>query len=122
MIDHTFLIPIFICIVLGILLLVVHKHSNMRSQQMDTFIQPKITGYRQLSEEEAALMNEGKALAESCGQFISKLRTHQDSNRYTSNSALIDPALDQRWISIGATDIQKGFMALIRGIAQPTTF
>lgn len=30
--------------------------------------------------------------------------------------------LDQRWISIGATDLQRGFMAVIRGIAQPTTF
>jgi hypothetical protein len=30
--------------------------------------------------------------------------------------------LDQRWISIGATDLQLGFMAVIRGIAQPTTF
>lgn len=32
------------------------------------------------------------------------------------------PPLDQRWISIGATDLQRGFMAVIRGIAQPTTF
>ena len=29
---------------------------------METFTQPKITGYRQLSEAEVALMNEGKAL------------------------------------------------------------
>ena len=31
---------------------------------METFVQPKITGYRQLTQEEAALMNEGKALAD----------------------------------------------------------
>jgi hypothetical protein len=31
---------------------------------MPAFTQPKITGYRQLSEAEVALMNEGKALAE----------------------------------------------------------
>ena len=30
--------------------------------------------------------------------------------------------LDQRWISIGSTDLQRGFMAVMRGIAQPTTF
>ena len=30
---------------------------------METMIQPKVTGYRQLSEAEVALMNEGKALA-----------------------------------------------------------
>lgn len=34
---------------------------------METMIQPKVTGYRQLSEAEVALMNEGKALAEQCG-------------------------------------------------------
>jgi hypothetical protein len=42
---------------------------------METFTQPKITGYRQLTATEAALMNEGKALAEQCGAFIAKLRT-----------------------------------------------
>ena len=32
------------------------------------------------------------------------------------------PSLDQRWVSIGATDLQTGLMALTRGVAQPTTF
>lgn len=81
---------------------------------METFTQPKITGYRQLNEEEAALMNEGKALAEQCGAYIEKLRAQMGADG--------QPALDQRWISIGATDLQRGFMAVIRGIAQPTTF
>ena len=84
------------------------------------FIQPKITGYRQLSPEEVALMNEGKALAEQCGAYIAKLR------EFPSSTVPIPPgsafALDQRWISIGATELQQGFMAVIRGIAQPTTF
>lgn len=76
---------------------------------METMMQPKVTGYRQLSEDEANLMNEGKALAEQCGVYIDKLRG-------------IGESLDQRWISIGSTDIQKGFMSLIRGIAKPTSF
>ena len=83
-----------------------------------------IAGYRQLSEQEVALINEGKALAEACGEYIAKLRAHPgtrpDGTAPTLPGAL--PALDQRWISIGATDIQRGFMAVIRGIAQPTTF
>lgn len=87
---------------------------------METFTQPKITGYRQLSEAEVALMNEGKALAEQCGAYIAKLRQQQDTARPNDTGAL--PSLDQRWISIGATDLQRGFMAVIRGIAQPTTF
>lgn len=82
--------------------------TNHEEQHMETFTQPKITGYRQLTPEEVALMNEGKALAEQVGAYIANLRAND--------------TLDQRWISIGATDLQKGFMAVIRGIAQPTTF
>lgn len=68
----------------------------------------KIKGYRDLSEAEINLMNEAKALAEKCGDLILKLRQTE--------------GLDQRWVSVGATDLQKGFMSTIRGIAQPTTF
>lgn len=75
---------------------------------MDTFIQPKITGYRQLTEAEAALMNEIKQHGVQLGQLVQKLREA--------------PNLDQRWVSIGATDLQTGLMALTRGVAQPTTF
>lgn len=67
-----------------------------------------IKGYRDLTAEEIALMNEGKALAVQCGEFIAKLRATE--------------GLDQRWVSIGATDLQTGFMAAIRGIARPETF
>lgn len=75
---------------------------------MDTFTQPKITGYRQLTEQEAALMNEIKAHGVAAGALVDRLRG--------------TPGLDQRWVSIGATDIQTGLMALTRGVAQPTTF
>ncbi len=88
---------------------------------METFTQPKITGYRQLSEAEVALMNEGKALAEQCGAYVAKLRMYVPDN---GDGPTIAPggSLDQRWISIGATDLQRGFMSVIRGIAQPTSF
>lgn len=80
-----------------------------------------IKGYRDLSAEEIALMNEGKALAEKCGEYIEKLRSYIPPNDEPSDHTPGD-SLDQRWISIGATDLQRGFMALIRGIAQPTNF
>lgn len=93
---------------------------------METMQQPKITGYRQLSEAEVALMNEGKALAEQCGAYIAKLRRTAPTQAYDENNLPVGPRvgldLDQRWISIGATELQQGFMAVIRGIAQPTTF
>ena len=97
---------------------------------MKTSTQPKITGYRQLSEAEVALMNEGKALADQCGAYIAKLRGHPATaadgiprNHETlGGQPMVPPSLDQRWISIGATPLQQGFMAVIRGIAQPSTF
>ena len=94
---------------------------------METFQQPKITGYRQLSQAEVALMNEGKALAEQCGAYIAKLRAFPATEAFWAplvNDTMDGPipSLDQRWISIGATDLQRGFMAVIRGIAQPSTF
>lgn len=67
-----------------------------------------IKGYRDLTPEEIASMNEGKALAEQVGEWIAKLRAN--------------PSVDQRWVSIGATELQQGFMAAIRSIAKPTTF
>lgn len=68
-----------------------------------------IKGYRELSEEEIALMNEIKQKASEVGELVDKLRN-------------VGTAIDQRWVSIGATDLQTGMMALTRAVAQPTTF
>ncbi len=68
-----------------------------------------IKGYRDLSEGEIAAMNEVKALAEQVGALVQKMRETSEP-------------LDQRWVSIGATELQQGFMALVRAIAKPTTF
>lgn len=70
--------------------------------------QPAIHGYRNLTDDQIALINEGKVLAEMVGAYVERLR-------------LMDGP-DLRWVSIGATSLQQGFMALVRSIAQPTTF
>lgn len=67
-----------------------------------------IKGYRDLTAEEIALMNEVKAKAAEVGALVEKLREMPD--------------LDQRWVSIAATDLQKGFMFAVRGIARPESF
>ena len=67
-----------------------------------------IKGYRELSQDEINLMNEVKEVSAKIGELVEKLRAA--------------PGLDQRWVSIGATDMQTGAMALVRAIAQPTTF
>lgn len=68
----------------------------------------EIKGYRELNETEIALMNEVKMKGADLGKLIEELRTNK--------------TLDQRWVSIGATDLQTGLMALTRAIAQPTFF
>lgn len=68
----------------------------------------QIKGYRELSAEEIALMNEVKNTGAQLGELVAKLRA--------------TPGLDQRWVSIGATDLQTGLMALTRSVAQPTSF
>ncbi len=67
-----------------------------------------IKGYRELSQDEINLMNEVKEVGAKIGELVEKLRN--------------TPGLDQRWVSIGTTDMQTGTMALVRAIAQPTTF
>ena len=68
----------------------------------------KITGYRDLSEAEIELINEIKQTGASLEALTSRLRTHH--------------TLDQRWVNIGTTDLQKGIMALVRSVAQPESF
>lgn len=77
----------------------------------------KITGYRELDQVEIDLMNEIKAHAERIGALVESLRT--TVNPRISGDPL---AADQRWVAIGATELQKGFMALTRSIAKPTSF
>lgn len=68
----------------------------------------KITGYRELSESEIRAMNDIKMQGEVLGGLIDLMKSRAD--------------FDQRWVSIGQTNLQQGIMALIRAIARPTTF
>lgn len=74
----------------------------------------KITGYRDLTEEEISSMNKVKAFAIECGELISEIEgLHSDTGQH---------AIDLRWLNIGKTDLQKGFMAIVRSITKPETF
>ena len=68
----------------------------------------QIKGYRELNAEEIAAMNEVKAMGALLGELVARLKAGD--------------GLDQRWIAIGATDLQTGLMALTRAIARPTFF
>ena len=68
----------------------------------------KIKGYRELSQTEIDLMNKVKAQGLVLDELVRELRSNQ--------------VLDQRWVAIGATDLQTGLMALTRSIAKPEFF
>lgn len=68
--------------------------------------QQVITGYRSLVGE---YVDEGKALAQLVGEYVDKLSTQTS-------------IVDTRWVHIGRTQLQQGFMALTRSVAKPTTF
>lgn len=70
------------------------------------FVQDQpIKGYRSLTEEELLAINRSKDMEELALTLVSLLQSN--------------PTFDQRWVSIGKTHIQQGFMALVRGIARP---
>lgn len=68
----------------------------------------KIKGYRELSQTEIDLMNEVKLKGKELGELVAKLAANTE--------------LDQRWVAVGATNLQQGLMALTRSVAQPDFF
>ncbi|HCB41685.1 MAG TPA: hypothetical protein DHW73_04130 [Pseudomonas sp.] len=93
----------------------------------------KVSGYRELSQEEIDLMNRIKAkgaellaLQEEARRYLAE-QSSQKHNAILGAESLAE--LDElkrfeaaepfRWVSIGKTDIQTGLMALVRAVAQP---
>ena len=68
----------------------------------------KIKGYRELDEREVAAMNHVKEVAAMVGDVVAAMEDNS--------------ALDPRWVAIGKTDLQTGFMALTRSVAKPDFF
>ena len=68
----------------------------------------EIKGYRELNQGEIDAMNHVKEIGAMLGDVVAAMRSKE--------------TLDQRWVSIGATHLQEGLMALTRAIAKPTFF
>lgn len=83
----------------------------------------QIKGYRDLSQVEIDLMNrikikEAEVLA--LHNEVHALLTTQPGKANDERYQQILAAEPFRWAAIAKTDIQTGFMALIRAVAQPT--
>ena len=64
-----------------------------------------IKGYRELNADEIAVMNNAKGQEADILAFLEEMSKEFD--------------VDQRWLAIGRTHIQQGFMAVIRAITKP---
>lgn len=72
---------------------------------------PPVAGYRKLSRAEVDAMNRLKVLEEAVLEELDRLASA------SVQQGGYDP--DGRWLSIGRTHIEQGFMALCRSIAKP---
>lgn len=101
-----------------------------------------IKGYRELNQAEIDLMNrikeKGNELGQLQAELVARLNTDLEVKTAAATASKIAPedegsdestelrrfkaAEPLRWAAIGKTDIQTGIMALVRAIAQPTTF
>jgi hypothetical protein len=68
----------------------------------------QIKGYRDLTEVEIGAMNDCKLVAVEVGTLCDKVAGMA--------------GVDQRWVAIAKTDLQRGFMCLVRAIARPDGF
>lgn len=72
---------------------------------MDSHKGLPVEGYRPQSAEAVALVNEAKQLEEKVLRHLDRLASRTD--------------IDKRWLAIGRTNIEQGFMAANRAVFQP---
>jgi hypothetical protein len=65
-----------------------------------------VQGYRPQSDASVDLVNANKALEEQCLRVLDQLATR--------------PGIDMRWLAIGRTAIENGWMAVNRSIFKPS--
>ena len=92
----------------------------------DSFIQPKLTGYRQLTDADAALMNRIKALGAEIRQLERDIGAHlaNEALKATDEQAALQfhQADPSRWLRRGAEDASVALMLMTRAVARPTHF
>lgn len=84
----------------------------------------KISGYRELSQEEIDLMNEVKALGPVIEAVLLKVVQHVYAQRTVPDNIKerLNDATPERFIALAKTDFQTALMYLTRAVAQPTFF
>lgn len=100
-----------------------------------------IFGYRDLDEGEIALINEIRHMGARVSELIDYIQGDLEPEEIDTPAAEDPdpngdsyephmhnqggprfPNIDRRWLAIGVTDLQKGFMSLTRAVARPRGF
>lgn len=81
----------------------------------------KISGYRELSQEEIDLMNRIKAIGPELESLVDAIHIHLN-DQITDSNDLNTQFEPYRWLFEGKTQLQLGLMCLTRAVAQPTSF
>jgi hypothetical protein len=94
----------------------------------------KISGYRELSQEEIDLMNEVKALGVAQEAVLKKVEAHIEAQRYGCSEAVkngksdgtvsvrMNNATPERFLALAKTSLQTALMYATRAVAQPEFF
>lgn len=86
----------------------------------------KIKGYRDLTQAEIDLMNKIKEHEAKTMDLIREVQQRLQDADFVAGADVeererLRNAESLRWASIARTDLQTGFMALVRAVAQPVT-
>lgn len=76
-----------------------------------------VHGYTEQSQERVDLVNEGKELEERVLRYIDKVGRHIEPARDTFIA--VGGTEQQRWLAIGRTQLQQGWMAVFRSVFNP---
>lgn len=78
-----------------------------------------ISGYRDLSQEEIDLMNEIKQMEAKVLALVQKVERKLDSQMEEGDTRRVLCAHAFTWADVARIDLEKGFMSLVRSVAQP---
>lgn len=85
-----------------------------------------ISGYRELSQDEIALIEEFNATGAQLRNLIQRaaglINERDDRAREAGDAPQTNITSSLRWLAIGTSDLQTGLMAVRRAISAPTTF
>lgn len=85
----------------------------------------KISGYRELNQEEIDLMNEIKSLGPQIEVVVAKAERFLEKQKYDATDLekeRIEAAMPSAFLENGTMSLKTGLMQITRAIAQPTFF